>query len=130
MYKFLSLQLMEECDLKKGDDLKFWQMFFKSAAFCMLVVGQKDLSFVGMSLASSLLSKSLDVYHRDHSNTRNAKTMMVLNGLLFIQSLSLALKFDSDDKEHVFGFQVAALSIMLLTLSEASSSVLSKSKTE
>ena len=55
--------------------------------------------------------------------------MMVLNGLLFIQSLSLALKFDSGDKEHVFGFQVAALAIMLSALQAASSSVLSKSKT-
>tara|TARA_B100001248_G_C27139282_1_gene343785 strand:+ start:463 stop:639 length:177 start_codon:yes stop_codon:yes gene_type:complete len=56
MYKFLSLQLMEECDLKKGYDLKFLQMSCKVAAFCMLVVGQKHLCFVGMSLASSLLS--------------------------------------------------------------------------
>ena len=126
MYKLLPLQA------KEGYDLKFLQMSCKVAAFCMLVVGQKHLCFVGMSLASSLLSKSLDVYHsdhNDHSNTRNAKKMMVLNGLIFIQSLRIALKFDSDDKEHVFGFQVAALAIMLSALQAASSSVLPKSKT-
>ena len=75
MYKLLSLQH------KEGNDLKLLQMPFKVAAYCMLVVGQKDLRFVGMSLAFSLLSLSLDVYHSNHSNTRNANKMIVLNGL-------------------------------------------------
>lgn len=109
MYKLLPLQA------KEGYELKFLQLHCKVVAFCMLVLGQKDLGFVRISLATSLLSKSLDVYHSDHSNTYNSKKMTILNSFIFVQSLRLALKLDSDDKEHAFGFQVAALAIMLLT---------------